>query len=270
MRLVNRLGVRKPKIGIALSGGSTHGVAHIGVLKVLEREGIKPDMIAGTSAGALVGCAYAAGIPLDEIEEIFKKMSWPHLLRPSIIRPLSFFNTSPMENFLREKIGNGEFKDLDIPFAVIAADIVSSEKVVLDSGALVPAVRASASIPGLFNPIELNGRLLVDGGILDNLPVSQVKAMGADYIIAVDLTKHEGPNKRPENPVEVIICMIDIMQSRSTLPDPSEFDCYIRPEVQQYSQWEFANADEMIAEGQRAAEKVLEQLRSDLRLTPRG
>ncbi|HBF41888.1 MAG TPA: patatin, partial [Anaerolineaceae bacterium] len=152
MKLIYRLGIKKPKVGIALSGGSTHGAAHIGVLKVLEREGVKVDMIAGTSAGALVGCAYAAGIPLDEISEIFKKMSWPQLLRPSLIRPLSLFDTSPLENFLREKIGNGEFKDLNIPFAAIAADIVTSEKVVLDSGPLAPALRASASIPGLFNP----------------------------------------------------------------------------------------------------------------------
>jgi NTE family protein len=266
MKLIYRLGIKKPKVGIALSGGSTHGAAHIGVLKVLEREGVKVDMIAGTSAGALVGCAYAAGIPLDEISEIFKKMSWPQLLRPSLIRPLSLFDTSPLENFLREKIGNGEFKDLNIPFAAIAADIVTSEKVVLDSGPLAPALRASASIPGLFNPVEINGRILVDGGILDNLPVGPLKAMGADYIIAVDLTKHEGLNKKPENPIEVIMGMIDIMQSRSTLPDPSQFDCYIRPEVLKFSKWDFSKADELITQGMLAAEKVVDQLRRDLRL----
>ncbi|MEN6572188.1 MAG: patatin-like phospholipase family protein [Anaerolineaceae bacterium] len=266
MRFVHKFGILKPKVGIALSGGSTHGAAHIGVLKVLEREGVKVDMIAGTSAGALVGCAYAAGIPLDDIADIFKKMSWPQLLRPSLLRSLSLFDTSPMENFLREKIGSGEFKDLNIPFAAIAADIVTSEKVVLDSGPLAPAVRASASIPGLFNPVEINGRMLVDGGILDNLPVSQVKAMGADYVIAVDLTKHEGPNKKPENPIEVIMDMIEIMQSRSTLPDPSEFDCYIRPEVLQFSKWDFSKADDIMTEGMKAAEKVMDKLRSDLRL----
>jgi len=128
MKLVHRLGIAQPKIGLALSGGSTHGAAHIGVLKVLEREGIHIDMISGTSAGALVGSAYAAGISIDEIAEIFKSMSWPQLLRPSLIRPLSLFNTSPMEKFLRERIGDGEFKDLNIPFAAIACDIVTSEK----------------------------------------------------------------------------------------------------------------------------------------------
>lgn len=266
MKLVHRLGISQPRIGLALSGGSTHGAAHIGVLKVLEREGIHIDMIAGTSAGALVGSAYAAGIAIDEIAEIFKSMSWPQLLRPSLIRPLSLFNTSPMEKFLREKIGDGEFKDLNIPFAAIACDIVTSEKVVLDKGPLAPAIRASASIPGLFNPVELDGRLLVDGGILDNLPIDQVKKMGADYVIAVDLSKREGPNKKPENPIEVILDMFDIMQVRSALPDPDECDCYISPSMVQYSKWDFSKADEMIKEGMAAAEKKVDQLRKDLRL----
>ncbi len=266
MKLAHRLGITRPKIGLALSGGSTHGAAHIGVLQVLEGEGIHPDFITGTSAGALVGCAYAAGIPLNEITEIFKSMSWPQLLRPSFIHPLSLFDTSPMEKFLREKIGDGEFKDLDIPFAAIACDIVTSEKVVLDKGPLAPAIRASASIPGLFNPVEVDGRLLVDGGIIDNLPIEEVRRMGADYVIAVDLTRREGPNKRPENPVEVILDMFDIMQSRSALPDPSDCECYIRPEVHQYSKWDFGKADSMIIQGSIAAEKVLVQLRADLRL----
>jgi len=112
MKLIYRLGIKKPKVGIALSGGSTHGAAHIGVLKVLEREGVKVDMIAGTSAGALVGCAYAAGIPLDEISEIFKKMSWPQLLRPSLIRPLSLFDTSPLENFYGKRLATANSRTL--------------------------------------------------------------------------------------------------------------------------------------------------------------
>lgn len=266
MKLVHKLGIRRPTIGIALSGGSTHGAAHIGVLQVLEREGIHIDLIAGTSAGAIVGSAYAAGISLDEITEIFKSMSWPHLLRPSIHRPLSLFDTSPMEKFLRDNIGDGEFKDLEIPFAAIACDIVTSERVVLDQGPLAPAIRASASIPGLFNPVELDKRLLVDGGIVDNLPINQVKEMGADYIIAVDVSKRVGPNKRPENPVEVILDMIDIMQARAALTDPSECDCYIRPQVLQYSKWDFSKADEIIQAGRDAAENVVDQLRQDLHL----
>jgi len=266
MRFVHRVGIVRPKIGIALSGGSTHGAAHIGVLRVLEREGIRPNFLAGTSAGALVGCAYAAGIPLDEITDIFKSMSWPQLLRPSFIHSLSLFDTSPMEKFLREKIGDGNFQDLDIPFAAVACDIVTSEKVVLNKGPLAPAIRASASIPGLFNPIELDGRLLVDGGIVDNLPVSEVRKMGADYVIAIDLSRREGHNKKPENPVEVILDMFEIMQGRTALPDPSECDCYIRPEVHQYSKWDFAKADVVIRQGELAAEKSLEKLRADLHL----
>jgi len=270
MRLAYRLGITRPKIGIALSGGSTHGAAHIGVLRVLEREGIRPDFITGTSAGALVGCAYAAGISLNDISVIFKSMSWPQLLRPTIMHALSLFDTSPMEKFLRENIGDGEFSDLDIPFAAIACDIITAEKVVLNKGYLAQAVRASASIPGLFNPVEVDGRLLVDGGIVDNLPVGEVRRMGADYVIAVDLSKREGPNKRPENPVEVILDMFDIMQSRAALPDPSECDCYITPQVRQFSKWDFSKADDVIKEGEIAAEKALPRLREDLHIKKRS
>ncbi len=266
MRLAHRLGITRPKIGLALSGGSTHGAAHIGVLRVLEQEGIRPDFIAGTSAGALVGCAYAAGIPLDDIAAIFKSMSWPQLIRPKLIHALSLFDTSPMEEFLRENIGEGEFKDLDIPLAVVACDIVTAEKVVITEGPLAPAVRASASIPGLFNPVELNGRLLVDGGIVDNLPIEVARNMGADYVIAVDLSRREGENKRPENPVEVILDMFDIMQSRAAMADPSECDCYVRPELRQYSKWDFGKADGVIHAGEAAAEKCIEKLKSDLRM----
>ena len=233
---------QKRLVGLALSGGSTFGAAHIGVLQVLEENGIRPDMVAGTSAGAMVGAAYCAGIPLSEIETLFLSMNWPSLLKVSIKKPLSLFDTQPMEDFLRKKIGDIEFKDLRIPFAAIACDILTGEKVVLDNGPLAPALRASAAIPGLFSPVEINGQLLVDGGIVDNLPVEQVRAMGARYVIASDVSKRGKINKKPENPFEVLLSMIYIMQARGALINEDQCDCYIRPQVSQYSSWGFKDA----------------------------
>ncbi len=257
---------RKPVIGLALSGGATRGAAHIGALEVLEREGIRPDFVAGTSAGALVGSAYCAGVPLEEIRHMFLNMSWPTLLKPNLIRPLSLFDTSPMEEYIRKNIGDCEFKDLKIPFTAIACDIVTGERVVLEKGSLAPAVRASAAVPGLFSPVEIEGRLLVDGGTVDNFPVEQVKLMGAEYIIGVNLSKTQASGRRPTNPFDVFMDMVNIMQARSAVADSSECNCYIRPEVSAYSSWSFGDADKMLAAGTEAAEAVVPQLRRDLHL----
>jgi NTE family protein len=257
---------RNLKIGLALSGGATHGAAHIGVLKVLEREGIKPSFVTGTSAGALVGSAYCAGIPLDQLSEMFLSMSWPTLLKPALVRPLSLFDTTPMEEYLRKNLRDCEFKDLDIPFAVIACDIMTGERIVLDKGPIAPAVRASAAIPGLFSPVELNDRLLVDGGTLDNFPVEQVKTMGANYIIGVDLSLKKASGYRPSNAIEVFMDMINIMQSKSTVKNAAECDCYIHPDTQPFSRWSFSDAVKVMDAGTVAAEAALPQLKKDLRL----
>lgn len=257
MNILEFLKINPPKLGLALSGGATHGAAHIGILEILEREGIKPDFVAGTSAGALVGACYCAGVPLKEIEEIFVSMSWPTLIKISLVKPLSLFDTQPMEEYIKKKIGDCEFKDLDIPFAAIACDIVTGERVVLEKGLVAPAVRASAAIPGIFSPVEIDGRLLVDGGIVDNMPVKQVRSMGAKFIIASNVSRLAKQAKRPENPFETVLSMISIMQMRSISLTHDKCDVYIQPEISQYSSWGFGDADRMVDEGRKATEAVL-------------
>lgn len=257
---------RKRKIGLALSGGSTYGAAHVGVMEVLDKNGIQPDLIAGTSAGALVGAAYCAGVPLKEIETLFLTMNWPTLLRLSIRSQLSLFDTQPMEEFLRRKLGDIEFKDLKIPFAAIACDIHTGERVVLNSGPVAPAVRASAAIPGLFSPVEIGGRLLVDGGIVDNLPVDLVRSMGADYVIASDVSKRGPGNKKPDNAFEILLAMTYIMQERAALPNADLCECYIRPQVSQYSSWGFKDAPRMVDAGREAAVSALPRLKRNLHI----
>jgi NTE family protein len=248
---------KPPKLGLALSGGATHGAAHIGLLQVLEREGIRPDYVAGTSAGALVGAAYCAGVPLDELEKMFLELDWPTLVKLSLKKPLALFDTQPMEEFIRKKIGNCEFKDLDLPFAAICCDIVTGERVVIDNGFVAPAVRASAAIPGLFSPVEIDGRLLVDGGIVDNLPVEQVKAMGAKFTIGCDVSRRGKTTRRPENPFENVLAMIYIMQERASRLNEDSCDCFIQPNISQYSSWGFGDSDKMLEEGRKAAEAAL-------------
>jgi NTE family protein len=251
---------RRPKIGIALSGGATLGAAHIGVLQVLEREGIKPDFVAGTSAGSLVGAIYCAGVPLDELEDIFINMKWPALLKLSLPKPIALFDMQPMDNVIKKIIGDCDFKDLEIPFAAISCDLMTGERVVLDSGPVAPAIRSSASVPGIFKPVELSGRLLVDGGVVDNLPVDQVKAMGANFIIASDVSNRGQTIRPPDNIFDVLQTMFNIMQARGALVSSEECDCYIRPNVTQFSCWGFSEGEKILEEGKKAAEKALPQL----------
>lgn len=260
MKWLDMLLKKKPKIGFALSGGATLGVAHIGALQVLEREGIRPDFVAGTSAGALIGAAYCAGVPLDELSSIFLSMKWPTLVKVSLKKTLSIFDTQPMEDYFIKKIGNLNFEDLKIPFAAICCDLMTGQRVVLDHGPLAPAIRASASFPGIFSPVEIDNQLLVDGGLVDNLPVEQVRTMGAGYVIACDVSYRSGFLRRPENPFEVFLMMFSIMQDRGALVSSDDCDCYIRPEVSQYPCWGFEESEKILIEGKIAAERVLPQL----------
>jgi NTE family protein len=265
MGLFQRFKNSRPTIGLALSGGATHGAAHIGVLQVLEREGIRPDFVAGTSAGALIGAAYCAGVPLEDIERLFHSLEWPDLLKISLKPKLSIFNTQPMEAFLKEKIGDFSFTDLQIPLAVIACDITTGERIVLDEGSVAQAIRASSAIPALFSPVEINGRLLVDGGIVDDLPVEQVVSMGAKFIISSDVSNRGKVGAKPENPIEVLLSAIYIMQSRSAFYNIDKSDCYIRPDISMYSSWGFKDSTNVLEAGRVAAEDALLELKRKLR-----
>lgn len=178
----------RKKIGLALSGGGGRGFAHVGVLKALVENNISIDMIAGTSAGSIVGAAFASGMSIDEIVAMCGRVRWLNTIRPSF----SFrgiLSSAPMGNFLKREFPVHRFEDLQTPFAAVGYDFESGKEVVFkDSGDLIFAVRASCAVPGIFAPlIDDNGKLLVDGGVTSQLPVETVRAMGADVVIAVDL-----------------------------------------------------------------------------------
>jgi len=210
-----------PKIGLALSGGGARGGAHVGVLKALEELGIQVDYIAGTSMGAIIGGLYASGYTADEIEVVLVETDWKTALTDSPARrdrtmrkkelesqflipyrlgfnkgkiqlPLGAIEGQHLDQIFQELflpvIGIHDFDLLPIPFRAVATDLVSGEAVVLSSGSLPDVVRASMSVPAVFAPVKINGRLLVDGGMSNNLPVNIVRQMGADIVIAVDIS----------------------------------------------------------------------------------
>ncbi len=181
---------RKRKIGIALSGGAARALSHIGVLKVLEETGVKPDAIAGTSMGAIIGSFYCMGITIKEMESYVKSMNWRSFLLFSdlVLSKTGIINGRRVEALLRKFMGNKTFSDCKIPFCCVAVDLARREKVILREGKLLDAVRASISIPGFFSAVCTDGRILVDGGVIEPLPIESIKTMGVNFIIASSIT----------------------------------------------------------------------------------
>jgi len=179
------------KVALVLGSGAARGLAHIGVLKVLEQDNIPIHMVVGTSMGAMVGGAYAAGLTVSQIEEIACETNWlrvAQILFPKKLQRKALLDGERVQEFLLALLGERKIEDLQKTFACVASDIWSGEEIVLDSGSLIKAIRASISVPFLFTNFELNGRHLVDGGLVNPLPVSIAREMGADYVIAVGAT----------------------------------------------------------------------------------
>lgn len=181
--------VSRTKIGLALSSGGARGAAHVGVLKVLEEAGIVPDVIVGTSMGAEFGGAYAAGIPVSELEELLQSTSFGRVFRsllPTI--PWSGWSSgNAIRRFLRDLLGDRTIEGLPIQFGAVVTDLESGLPITLTEGSLVEAIRASLSVPGLFTPVWIDGHLCIDGGVSNPLPVDTARALGADAVIAVDV-----------------------------------------------------------------------------------
>ena len=180
-----------PKIGLALSGGAARGLAHIGVLKALEEESIPIDMIAGTSAGAVIGAGYAKEREAAILEEIALGVDWKklaHLVDLNLILLWKgFVQGQKVKSFLSSIIGDVKFEDLEIPFAVVAADVESMEEIVINKGSVIDAVRASISMPVIFTPMKWGDKFLIDGGVVNPMPVDVVRNMGAEVVIAVNV-----------------------------------------------------------------------------------
>jgi len=188
---LKRLRKRPPrKVGLALSGGGARGLAHIGVIKVLERENVPIDLLAGTSMGGIVAALYATGLSAREMQEVARRISSPRQLLTLVDRSLprrGLLQGRKVVEYLAQWLGELTFDQLKIPLALVAADLNACQKVVLQEGSVLDAVRATIALPGLLAPLEREGQLLVDGGLMDNLPVDIVRQMGADVVIAVDI-----------------------------------------------------------------------------------
>ncbi len=249
----------KKKVGLALGGGATLGGAHVGVLRALEEAEIKIDCISGTSIGAMVGAFYAFGMPVDEIEKIALELDWPDISGIALSKRGSLTNHE-MGKLLDQHLGDVYFKDAKIPFAAVTTDISTGEKVILDQGDVSEAVKASTCIPVLFEPIQYDGRLLVDGGLKESVPLSAIQNMGAEFTIGVDLNAHRN-YKRPENILDILNNTLEIALKHLANVNIKEIDTLVQPNLAEFSRSDTEHVDQIIKLGYEAMIKSIETIK---------
>ena len=266
------------KVGLALSGGAARGLAHVGVLAVLHEEQIPIDMIAGTSSGAVMGAIYASCRDTNWMKEQAVDPSWKGMspmVDPSFPKT-GLIKGKKIRTILSRFVGgNIKFSDLKIPFACVATDIDTGEEVVINSGSVPDALRASISVPGIFTVVKHGGRYLVDGGLTTPVPVNVARNMGADFIIAVnvnpDVSSRMGKNyqqrveaKKEPNIFQVMLQSIYITTHSLVQSNMADADIVIEPDLAHIGANEFSRADEMVELGEQAAREAIPKIKRKL------
>jgi len=253
---------KRPKIGLALGSGGPKGLAHIGVIKVLEENNIPIDFMAGSSIGAMVGGFYAAGLSIKEIEEIALSTNWRRvfsvLFDPHLKQGL--LGGEKIKTFIRDYINGKKFEDCKIPFVAVATDLKTGEAVVLKKGEMAPAIKASVSIPLVFKPEEIDGRMLADGGLSAPVPVEIVRSMGADIIIAVNLDKYYCDEKRKPGWYDIANDSLNILRHHLALSNAANADITIEINVGKNYWYQFVNGQDKILTGEKATKEILPRL----------
>lgn len=254
--------MRDLRIGVALGSGGTRGFAHIGVLQALEEAGIPIHAVAGSSMGALIAGVYATGAPLRIMEQIAMHLPIARWIDFTVPR-LGLVSGQRVHELLRLLTKRCTFEEAKIPLAIVATDLEMGERVVFTSGPIHEAIRASIAIPGIFKPYEYDGRLLVDGGVIDRVPIEAARELGVDFVIAVDVGLFE---KLPpvKHLLDVLLQSMDIMEREIFRYRILDADFVVRPRLDLMSATSFSGADKAIAAGRDAMRELLPELRQAL------
>jgi len=257
---------RKLKIGLALGSGGLWGLAHIGVLKVLEENNLPVDYIAGSSMGAIIGALYALNPNVKELEEkafSLTKKDLAKLLDLNIPKT-SLIKGNKIRSFLEKLIGDKSFSDTKIPFKIVTTDLESGKEIIISKGKLVDAIMASISIPGIFPPIRLQEGLLVDGGLINATPTNIVKKMGSDVVIGVDLTMKSKVELENPNIFQTLMRSYEILRTQSTKFNINENDenlLIIKPDTTKLRKFKFYEIRKFVEEGDRVAREDLPKIK---------
>ncbi len=256
--------IPEPKVALVLSGGAARGFAHVGVIRVLEQERIPVDLVVGTSVGSLIGALYASsrnGFELEweafqlKQEDLFDFGVWNAVLGMGLAKG------EKLEAFVRAKMKRPNIEELPLPFAAVATDLNWGTRVVLDKGSVARAVHASSAIPGVFEPVLLDGKLLVDGGVVDNIPIDVARAKGADLVVAVDISEDVG-NTRIKNLVDVLLQSTNIMFEVNSAHLRTTADVLVQPKVGGIAMLDFGRRKEAMDAGIVAARDAVPRIRA--------
>jgi NTE family protein len=256
----------RPKIALVLGGGAARGFAHVGVIRVLEQEKIPIDLIVGTSVGSLIGAIYASDLNSFELEWTAFSLEKEHLFDFAMLSAFTAMGPvkgDRLEEFMRTKIAVSNIENLKLPFAAVATDLNRGTRVILDRGSIARAVRASSAIPGVFNPVEYQGKLLVDGGVVDNIPISVARDKGADIVIAVDISENV-TNFNVTNMVDVVLQSVNIMFSENVGFRKKDADVLITPAVGSVAMLDFTQKKRCMQAGIEATQKAMPDIRKKI------
>jgi NTE family protein len=256
----------KPKVALVLGGGAARGFAHIGVIRVLEQEKIPIDMIVGTSVGSLIGAIYASHLNSFELEWTAFALERDHVFDFGVLN--TFTGMGPvkgdkLEEFVRAKVAVADIEHLKVPFAAVATDLNRGTRVVLDRGSVARAVRASSAIPGVFTPVQHLGRMLVDGGVVDNIPIAVAREKGADIVIAVDISENV-TNYNVTNVVDVVLQSVNIMFKENVDYRKKNADILISPAVGNVAMLDFTEKKRCMQAGIDAARDAVAEIKSKI------
>lgn len=252
--------VQTKRVGLALGGGLARGLAHIGVLSVLEEYKIPIDFIAGTSAGSLIAAAYCAGWSAEKIYQRALRFRWRHIARPTWPWR-GLFSFDNLARRMRQEYGDLQFEKTRIPFTVVAVDIMTGEPVRLNRGAVAPAVQASCAMPGAIEPVQIDDRWLCDGGLADMVPVGVLREMGADYVIGVDI--FEFKMRKYLGPLGYLLAAIEILLERAG-GGIEQADCLIAPDLRGKTYVRFSKRAELYELGRQATLEKIDCIRSSI------
>lgn len=261
--------VHKPalKIGLALGGGAARGFAHIGVIKTLEAQGIKPDLITGTSAGSVIGALYASGLNGFQLQKIAMEVDESTFIDWSLPN-LGMLKGEALQDFINQSVNRRPLEKLAMPLGVVATDLGSGQQIVFRTGNTGMAVRASSAVPGVFMPLQIGSREYVDGGLTSPVPVRAAREMGADFVIAIDIGEKPEWSK-PESTLDVLLQTFTIMGQRISAQELTTADVVIRPDTAQINATDFSGRHLAILKGEEAAAAKLAELKEKLaRLRP--
>ena len=251
-------------LGLALSGGTAKVIAHIGVIKALEEADLRPRVVAGTSGGALVAIAYGSGLSIDELTQLAKEVNWKKLARIHLPK-LGLLSSERIEEFVVDLVGDIGFEDLKLPVRVVTCNLLTGAKTVFTQGKVAPVVRASCSIPQIFSPVEIDGGLYTDGGVIEYLPIETVMGAGCAVNVGVHLGAYRDFSQPPTNLVSMILRVTGLVASRNARTSGRLADVLLKPDLTGFGGFDLNRSEEMIEVGYRCAFEAIPTIRTLLK-----